>query len=115
MAIACPSYGAGCKSNCRFFLAENCVTSKILTPTMGFMQPYLLLVSLLALGTSYPAQQQQPSPKGSIEGFVVRIGTGEPIAGARVVATRAFSGQLVPGTIAQAPTAEVQIIPADAR
>ena len=34
------------------------------------------------------AAQQPPPPKGSIEGVVVRAGSGQPISGARVTATR---------------------------
>jgi hypothetical protein len=47
-----------------------------------------------------PAPQQQPS-KGSIEGVVVRPGTGQPVSGARVTATRQGRG----GPIGPAPTA----------
>jgi len=39
--------------------------------------------------------QQQAPPKGSIEGIVVRIGTDEPIADARIVVTRAAIGQII--------------------
>src|SRR5262245_26346161 len=66
------------------------------------MKSSAVLLSLLVLEAPYLAEQQQPPPKALIEGVVVRIGTGEPIAGARVSATRALSGQLVPG-ISQAP------------
>jgi hypothetical protein len=48
-----------------------------------------------------PAQQQ--TPKASIEGFVLRAGTNEPIRGARVTLTRAIT----PGTV-------INITPANA-
>src|SRR3954462_10720030 len=46
---------------------------------------FLLVLQLQTAQT--PGTQQQP-PKGSIEGIVVRIGTAEPISGARVTLTR---------------------------
>jgi hypothetical protein len=58
------------------------------------MDSYILtlLVSLF-LQTAPAGAQQTPPPKASIEGVVVRIGTSEPIAGARVTLTRAIAGQ----------------------
>ena len=54
----------------------------------------LLLASAIGLlfhiGTS-PAQQQQ-IPKASIEGVVVRAGTGQPVSGARVTVVRQGRG-----------------------
>src|SRR5215471_9866244 len=51
----------------------------------------LTLLSLLLVAQQTPPVQQQ-APTGSIEGMVVRIGTGEPIAGARVIVTRGIAG-----------------------
>jgi Carboxypeptidase regulatory-like domain len=57
-----------------------------------------LLVPLFLQSTPAGAQQAPPA-KGSIEGVVVRIGTGEPIPAARVTLTRSIGGQttLLPG------------------
>src|SRR4051812_22998278 len=46
-----------------------------------------LLVLQLQTAQTPPGTQQQ-SPKGSIEGIVVRIGTAEPVPGARVTLSR---------------------------
>src|SRR5262245_17707279 len=64
------------------------------------MNSYILaLLVPLFLQTAPAGVQQTPPPKASIEGVVVRIGTSEPIAGARVTLTRAISGQpLLPGS-----------------
>jgi hypothetical protein len=54
-----------------------------------------LLASLMFLLQQAPfpqAQQQQNTPKGSIEGVVLRLGTGEPISGARVTLARTAVG-----------------------
>jgi hypothetical protein len=51
----------------------------------------LMIFSLLLVAQQTPPAQQQ-TPTGSIEGVVVRIGTGEPIAGARVIVTRSAAG-----------------------
>jgi hypothetical protein len=51
----------------------------------------LTLLSLLLVAQQTPPVQQQ-APTGSIEGMVVRIGTGEPIAGARVIVARGIAG-----------------------
>ena len=51
-------------------------------------------VAALLLVLQQPAtsiQRQQPAPKSSIEGTVVRIGTAEPIPGARVTVARTGS------------------------
>jgi hypothetical protein len=62
----------------------------------------LILLSLLLIQQQPTTQQQQQAPPtGSIEGIVVRIGTGEPIAGARVILTRSIAG--VPTTIGGVP------------
>jgi hypothetical protein len=62
----------------------------------------LILLSLLLIQQQAPTtQQQQTPPTGSIEGTVVRIGTGEPIAGARVILTKSVAG--LPTTIGGVP------------
>src|SRR3989442_6488479 len=43
---------------------------------------------LLLLQVAAIQSQQRPIPKGSIQGIVVRVGTNEPIAGARVTLSR---------------------------
>ena len=50
----------------------------------------LAAIAVLAFLSSQqtPTPQQQPSVKGFIEGIVVRVGTNEPIAGARVTLSR---------------------------
>src|SRR5215831_5368250 len=62
------------------------------------MKP-IIAAALLAIYVlprlSSAQQQQQPPPKGSIEGSVVRAGTGEPIVGARITANRAGAGQII--------------------
>jgi hypothetical protein len=52
------------------------------------------------------AAQQPPAPKGSIEGVVVRAGSGQPVAGARVTATRQ---QARGGLVQAAPQRPVQL------
>src|SRR5437667_4054405 len=42
----------------------------------------------LLLQVAAVQSQQRPIPKGSIQGIVVRVGTNEPIAGARVTLSR---------------------------
>ena len=51
-----------------------------------------IIAALLLLQQATTMPQQQPQPKSSIEGIVVRIGTGEPIADARVVLARSVTG-----------------------
>jgi hypothetical protein len=65
------------------------------------MKLMMLLYLLLVQQQTPTTQQRQASPTGSIEGIVVRIGTGEPIAGARVILTRGGAG--VPTTIGGLP------------
>jgi len=56
------------------------------------MKVHMVAVLLLLLQqTAMSIQQQQPAPKSSIEGTVVRVGTAEPIAGARVTVERTGS------------------------
>src|SRR5689334_9494712 len=43
---------------------------------------------LLVLPQQNPTAQQAAIPKGTIEGLVLHIGTGDPIPGARVTLTR---------------------------
>src|SRR5262249_8069135 len=45
-------------------------------------------VVLWLLSLAAPPEQQQPSPKASIEGIVARTGRGEPIAGVVVTLSR---------------------------
>src|SRR5215831_644327 len=52
----------------------------------------LTIIAALLLLQQATIPQQQPQPKSSIEGIVVRIGTGEPIADARVVLARGVTG-----------------------
>jgi Carboxypeptidase regulatory-like domain len=52
------------------------------------MKVHMIAALLLVLQQTATSIQQQPAPKSSIEGTVVRIGTAEPIPGARVTLTR---------------------------
>src|SRR5262245_27979966 len=61
----------------------------------------MILSLLLVVQQTPTTQQQQPQPTGSIEGIVVRIGTSEPIAGARVIYTR--SAVSLPTTLGGLP------------
>src|SRR5436190_2316763 len=45
-------------------------------------------LTFLVLPQQNPTLQPPPVPKGSIEGLVLHIGTGDPIPGARVTLTR---------------------------
>src|SRR5437867_777486 len=65
-----------------------------------------LILFLYTLAT-VPAQQP-PAPKGSIEGVVVRAGSGQPVAGARVTATRQAQGRGGPVTASPVQPADVQ-------
>jgi len=73
---------------------------------------FLYLVTSLALlfHVATTAAQQPPAPKGSIEGVVVRAGSGQPIAGARVTATRQPAGRGGPPTTAPVQPADVLAI-----
>src|SRR5262249_16947309 len=48
------------------------------------LKPTAILGAILLFQMAQAAAQQRPNPKGSIEGIVVRVGTNDPIAGARV-------------------------------
>ena len=56
------------------------------------MKVHMLAALLLFLQqTATSIQQQQPVPKSAIEGTVIRMGTAEPIPGARVTVARTGS------------------------
>jgi hypothetical protein len=55
---------------------------------MAFPAIVSLILLLQLPGPAGPAVQQQEDPKASIEGIVVRIGSGEPVAGAEITLMR---------------------------
>src|SRR5262245_32396987 len=77
--------------------------------TLAALCSCLALLAQIAAG---PAQQQ--TPKGSIEGVVIRAGTGQPVSSARVTLTRQGRGGPLPVFDGTLPPAGVPVGPGPA-
>ncbi len=107
-SVLCPPYGTDPLS----LIPRAPALAKIVSPLRGCgimsgiasnIVMSLMILSVLLLQQTPTTQQQQPQPTGSIVGIVVRIGTGEPIAGARVILARGVVG--LPAAVGAFPIA----------